>query len=96
MCLCFNSSNGAAAGPGDNESSLLRKEVASLNQEMSQVLKRAKDSERGECTGCQQDVVETVISFTSSSPLFLQAGPGIMKGLMFDTCFRALSVGCSE
>lgn len=40
------SSNGAAPGPGDNESSLLRKEVASLNQEMSQVLKRAKDSER--------------------------------------------------
>ncbi|XP_063873166.1 golgin subfamily A member 5-like isoform X1 [Scylla paramamosain] len=40
------SSNGAVAGSRDTESSLLRKEVASLNQEMSQVLKRAKDSER--------------------------------------------------
>lgn len=34
-------------GSVDSETSLLRKEVASLNQEMSQVLKRAKDAERG-------------------------------------------------
>ncbi|KAG0727393.1 Golgin subfamily A member 5 [Chionoecetes opilio] len=40
------SSNGAMTGSGDSENSLLRKEVASLNQEMSQVLRRAKDSER--------------------------------------------------
>lgn len=41
-----STSNGAMTGSVESESSLLRKEVASLNQEMSQVLKRAKDSER--------------------------------------------------
>lgn len=41
------SSNGVMTGSVDSETSLLRKEVASLNQEMSQVLKRAKDAERG-------------------------------------------------
>ncbi|XP_063614611.1 golgin subfamily A member 5-like isoform X1 [Penaeus indicus] len=40
------SSNGVMTGSVDSETSLLRKEVASLNQEMSQVLKRAKDAER--------------------------------------------------
>ncbi|KAK7078926.1 Golgin subfamily A member 5 [Halocaridina rubra] len=40
------SSNGLMSASVDSETSLLRKEVASLNQEMSQALKRAKDAER--------------------------------------------------
>ncbi|XP_042876897.1 golgin subfamily A member 5-like isoform X2 [Penaeus japonicus] len=41
-----STSNGVMTGSVDSETSLLRKEVASLNQEMSQVLRRAKDAER--------------------------------------------------
>ncbi|XP_053633185.1 golgin subfamily A member 5 isoform X1 [Cherax quadricarinatus] len=40
------SSNGIMTGSVDSETSLLRKEVTSLNQEMSQVLRRAKEAER--------------------------------------------------
>ncbi|XP_042210629.1 golgin subfamily A member 5-like isoform X1 [Homarus americanus] len=40
------SSNGIMTGSIDSETNLLRKEVSSLNQEMSQVLRRAKDAER--------------------------------------------------
>lgn len=44
----IHSSNGLMTGSVDSETNLLRKEVASLNQEMSQVLQRSKDAERGE------------------------------------------------
>ncbi|XP_064109268.1 golgin subfamily A member 5-like [Macrobrachium nipponense] len=40
------SSNGIMSASVESESSMLRKEVSSLNQEMSQVLKRAKDAEK--------------------------------------------------
>nr|XP_045625049.1 golgin subfamily A member 5-like isoform X3 [Procambarus clarkii] len=40
------SSNGIMTGSVDSETSLLRKEVTSLNQEMSQVLRRSKDAEK--------------------------------------------------
>lgn len=42
----------------DSETTLLRKEVSSLNQEMSQVLRRAKEAERGES---QEEFVPTYI-----------------------------------
>ncbi|XP_042210632.1 golgin subfamily A member 5-like isoform X2 [Homarus americanus] len=41
-----STSNGIMTGSIDSETNLLRKEVSSLNQEMSQVLRRAKDAER--------------------------------------------------
>ncbi|XP_068202713.1 golgin subfamily A member 5-like isoform X2 [Palaemon carinicauda] len=41
-----STSNGIMSASVESESNMLRKEVSSLNQEMSQVLKRAKDAER--------------------------------------------------